>query len=179
MVGASRSFCFGVETGVRRVLLTILAALLLGAGASPAGAATLDTRAARRAIAQQVTATYPGLMFGNVACPDGVTKKAGRRFTCTVQLPGTFLEVDATQGDSRGSVSFETTQAVFTRQALEQFVATNASLPATVSCGTTAWLVLRPAQQLTCHAAIADGTTRDVQLTVRDTAGNVTITGVS
>ncbi|MEX1007290.1 MAG: DUF4333 domain-containing protein [Acidimicrobiia bacterium] len=143
-----------------------------------AHAATLNPRAVRREIARQVTATYPGLAFGNVACPDGIAKKAGTRFTCTVQLPGTFLEVDATQAGRRGTVSFETTQAVLTKQSLEEFVAANASLPATVSCGTTTWLVLRPAQQLTCRAIIADGSARDVQLTVRDSAGNVTITGV-
>ena len=152
---------------------------LVGVTPAQAATATLDTRAARREIARQVTATYPDLMFGNVACPDGIAKKAGTRFTCTVQLPGTFLEVDATQADRRGTVTFETTQAILTKQSLETFVAANASLPAIVSCGTTTWLVLRPAQQLTCHASIADGSTRDVQLTVRDAAGNVTITGVS
>jgi hypothetical protein len=164
---------------VRRILVSVVGVLILAGGACPAAAATLKPKAVRAEIARQVAATYPGLVFGNVACPDGVAKKAGTRFTCTVQLPGTFLEVDARQSDGRGAVTFETAQAVFTKESLEAFVAANASLPATVSCGTTAWLVLRPAQQLTCHASIADGTTRDVQLVVRDTAGNVTITGVS
>ena len=143
MVGA---YCLTV----RRALLALVigAASVSSIGLAPAAHAasdTLDTRAARREIARQVTAGYPGLGFGNVACPDGIAKKAGTRFTCTVQLPGTFLVVDATQTDGRGTVSFETTQAVLTRQSVEEFVAANASLPATVSCGATTWLVLRPA----------------------------------
>jgi len=126
-----------------------------------------------------VGAAYQGLAFGNVACPDGVVRKNGARFTCTVQLPGTFLVFDATQSDNRGSVSFEITQAVLTKAAVEGFVAGNASLAATVTCGTAPFLVLRPGQQFTCQATLADGSVRAVQLTVRDTAGNVTITGVT
>ena len=144
-----------------------------------AGAATIDPRPVRAEIARQVAATYPGLAFGNVACPDGVTRRASVRFTCTVQLPGTFLRLTATQTDGQGTVTFDTEQAVLSRQSLEEFVAANASLAATVTCGTAGWLVVRPGQQLSCHAALADGASRDVQLTVRDTAGNVTITGVA
>lgn len=162
---------------MRRFLILTLSAVLLPTAA--AHAAGLNPRAVRTEIGRQINTTYPGLSYGNVACPDGIAKKAGSRFVCTVQLPGTFLVVDATQADGRGSVTFETSQAVLTKQSLEEFVAGNASLPATVSCGSTTWLVLRPAQQLTCHANLADGSVRDVQLTVRDSVGNVTITGVS
>ncbi len=164
---------------MRRALVAPIVAVSLVLIAGAAHAATLDTRATRREIARQVGATYQGLAFGNVACPDGVARKNRARFTCTVQLPGTFLVFDATQTDGRGTVSFETTQAVLTKQVVEQFVAANASLAATVTCGTAAWLVLRPGQQFTCQATLADGSVRDVQLTVRDVAGNVTITGVT
>jgi Domain of unknown function (DUF4333) len=153
-------------------------ALVVAIGA-PAGAATIDPRPVRAEIARQVSATYPGLAFGNVACPDGVTRRTGSRFTCTVQLPGTFLRLTATQTDSRGTVTFDTEQAVLSRQSLEEFVAANASVAATVTCGNAGWLVVRPGEQLSCRAALADGATRDVQLTVRDAAGNVTITGVA
>jgi hypothetical protein len=164
---------------MRRALLVGMVAIALLLVGSAAHAATLDTRATRREIARQVGATYQGLAFGNVACPDGVVRKAGTPFTCTVQLPGTFLVFDATQTDARGTVSFESTQAVLTRSAVEQFVAANASLAATATCGTASVLVVRPGQQITCQATIADGSVRSVQLTVRDTAGNVTITAVA
>jgi hypothetical protein len=161
---------------MRRLLVV---AFVVFALATPAEATTLNPRPVREEIARQVAATYPGFVFGNVACPDGVTRKQGARFVCTVQLPGTFLRIDATQTDGRGTVSFETTQAVLTKESLEQFVAANASLAATVSCGNAAWVVVRPGQQLSCHATLADGAARDVQLTVRDAAGNVTITAVT
>lgn len=164
---------------MRRTVVIPIVALTLVLVAGAAHAATLDTRATQREIARQVGATYQGLAFGNVACPAGIARKNGARFTCTVQLPGTFLVFDATQTDGRGTVSFETTQAVLTKAAVEQFVATNASLSATVTCGTAAWLVLRPGQVFTCQATLADGSVRDVQLTVRDIAGDVTITGVT
>jgi len=162
----------------RALLVPIVAVTLLFAGGT-AHAATLDTSSTRREIARQVGATYQGLAFGNVACPDGVARKAGTRFTCTVQLPGTFLVFDATQTDGRGTVSFENTQAVLARTAVEQFVAANASLAATATCGTAPIIVARPGQLIMCQATIADGSVRNVQLTVRDTAGNVTITAVA
>ncbi len=162
---------------MRLFLAGLLVPVLLTA--APVGAATVDATPVRKAIAKQVAAAYPGLAFGNVACPDGVAKRRNVRFTCTVQLPGAFLFVEATQTDGSGTVGFETLHAVLERAALEGFVAGNASLPATVTCGTTPWLVARPGQVVTCHAAIADGSQRDVQVTVRDTAGNVTITGVT
>ena len=168
----------GIETGMRLILVGLLAVFTVASGLQ-AGAATVDSTPVRKAIAKQVGATYPGLEFGNVACPDGVTRRRNVRFMCTVQLPGTFLFVEATQTDGNGTVAFETIHAVLERQALEGFVAANASLPATVTCGATAWLVARPGQVVTCHAAITDGSQRDVQVTVRDTAGDVTITGVT
>jgi hypothetical protein len=164
---------------MRRALVAPIVALALVLIAGKAHAATLDTRATRREIARLVGSSYQGLTFGNVACPDGLIRKAGARFACTVQLPGMFLVFDATQTDSRGTISFEVTQAVLTKQKVEEFVAGNASLAATVSCGTATFLVLRPGQQFTCQATLADGSVRAVQLTVRDTAGNVTITGVT
>ena len=66
---------------------------------------------------------YPDLTFGNVACPDHVRRARGARFTCTVQLPGTFLVVDATQTNDDGNVSLTTQQAVIPTQLLRQFVA--------------------------------------------------------
>ena len=151
--------------------------LVLSAGA--ADAATLNTRATEREIARLVAVTYPGLAFGNVACPDGVLQRNATHFTCTVQLPGTFLVFDAAQIDGRGTVTFEIEQAVLMRATVESFVTSNASLAATVTCGTAMFLVLRPGQLITCQATLADGSVRNVQLTVRDTAGNVTITGVT
>ncbi|MET0627882.1 MAG: DUF4333 domain-containing protein [Acidimicrobiia bacterium] len=168
---------------MRRGLAIVLGAcaLLAGTGSTPAGAASspmVSTARARTEIARLVETTYPGLAHGNVACPPTARRVTGATFTCTVQLPGTFLVVDATQSGTTGSFSLATPQAVLTKQAMEQFVAANASLSATVDCG-PAFLVRRPGDTVTCSAALADGTTRVVTLTVRDTSGAVTITSVA
>lgn len=165
----------------RRVPLLVVVALAVAAvmGTSvPASAADLSKTAARRAVERSVHEAYPNLAFGNVACPSGITRRQGVKFTCTVQLPGTFLVVDAAQTDGRGTVALTTQQAVIPTQALRDLVGRNASLPATVDCGAAPFRVARAGQVVTCGATLADGTTRQVDLTVQDTAGNVTISAV-
>jgi hypothetical protein len=146
---------------------------------APAGAADLSHTAARRAVERSVHEAYPGLTFGNVACPDTVRRARGVKFTCTVQLPGTFLVVDAAQTDGSGNVSLTTQQAVIPSQLLRQFVAVNSSLPATVDCGPAPWHVARPGDKISCSVTLADGTARHAELTVQDTAGNVTVSAVT
>jgi hypothetical protein len=166
---------------VRRRLLFVLGFVGCAALAStvPAGAADLSRTAARRAVERSVHQAYPELTFGNVACPDHIHRASGTKFTCTVQLPGTFLVVDATQTDGNGKVSLTTQQAVIPSQLLRQFVAVNSSLPATVDCGPAPFRVARAGEKLTCGVTLADGTARTVELTVQDTAGNVTVTAVT
>jgi hypothetical protein len=144
-----------------------------------ARAATLGDTATRRTVERIVHQSYPDLAFGNVACPTDVAKRRGAKFTCTLQLPGAFLVVDATQTDGRGTISVTSPQAVISQPKLQQFVAANASLPALVDCGPGPWLVTRPGTKVLCSARLADGTNRHAEVTVDDTAGNVTITAVS
>ena len=92
--------------------------------------------------------------------------RAGTSFTCTVQLPGTFLVIGAEQLDSDGRVKLAAQQAVVPRDKVEQFVASQATVTATVTCGPTAFLVLRPGQKILCSAAIADGSSRQVEVVV-------------
>jgi hypothetical protein len=165
----------------RRALFLVVAlvAALVGTLALPASAAVLPRNAARRTVERSVQEAYPDLTFGNVACPAGVERARGVSFTCTVQLPGTFLVVDATQTDGRGTIELSTQQALIPTQSLRDFVAQNASLPATVECGTGPFRVARAGQTIDCATTLADGTARTVQLTVQDTAGNVTLSAVS
>lgn len=156
-----------------------MGATVVAVGVVTASAAELPRLAARRTVEGSVHAAYPDLVFGNVACPGGVRRARGVSFTCTVQLPGTFLVVDAKQTDDKGTVALSTQQAVIPTQALRDFVAANASLPATIDCGSAPVRVARAGQTIDCRAALADGTTRAVQLTVADTAGNVTISAVT
>ena len=46
---------------------------------------------------------------------------------------------------------------------------------ATVTCGSSAFIVARPGQKVTCSARLADGTTRQVEVLVRGVDGTITI----
>ncbi|MFI5047717.1 MAG: DUF4333 domain-containing protein [Acidimicrobiia bacterium] len=168
---------------MRRLVATVLVTLAVSTlltitSPAHAHAATLSTAPARAEIARLVAGAYPGLAVGNVACPPTATRAAGTTFTCTVQIPGAFLVVDATQDDRTGAVTLTTPHAVLSKQSLEQFVAANASLGAIVDCGPAPMIVRRPGQTVTCAAALEDGTRRTVTLSVRDTAGTVAIVAV-
>src|SRR5437588_6163695 len=107
------------RTVSRRALVLVLA--LVGAWATvvtPASAAELPRLAARRTVERSVHEAYPNLAFGNVACPAGIERKRGVSFTCTVQLPGTFLIVDAKQTDAAGTIELSTQQALIPTAAL-------------------------------------------------------------
>jgi hypothetical protein len=167
-----------VSRSVRSTFVLALVALGVACTSGAAVAGDLSRTAARRTVERAVHEAYPDLTFGNVACPSGVERTRGVSFTCTVQLPGTFLIVEAEQTDGHGTVDLSTQQALIPTQSLRDFVAQNASLPATVDCGPSPFRVARAGQVITCGAALADGTNRQVDLTVQDTAGNVTITAV-
>ena len=163
------------------VLALVAAVMVTGVAivVTPASAAELPRLAARRTVERSVHEAYPNLTFGNVACPAGVRRARDVSFTCTVQLPGTFLVVDAKQTDGSGTIALSTQQALIPTAALRDFIAKNASLPATVDCGPGPFRVAHAGQTIDCGATLADGTTRTVQLTVQDTAGNVTLSAVS
>jgi hypothetical protein len=157
----------------------VIGAVLVAVAAPALAAGNLSPAGTRKAVAQLVHTNYPDLAFGNVACPEAVAKRAGTKFACTVQLPGAFLVIDGTVASGDGTVSLAAAQAVLPKKQLEQFVGANTSLPAIVDCGAAPFHVARPNQVVTCRASLADGTVRTVELTVADTAGTVTITGVS
>jgi hypothetical protein len=170
------------RTVSRRVALLFVLALgagLLASWSTPANAAELGRTAARRTVERSVHEAYPGLAFGNVACPAGIQRARGVSFRCTVQLPGTFLVVDAKQTDGNGTIDLSTQQALIPTQSLRDFISQNASLPATIDCGPGPFRVANAGQTIDCSTTLADGTARTVTLTVQDTAGNVTLTAVA
>jgi hypothetical protein len=166
---------------VRKVAALATAAGLsaaISAWAAPAASAQLDARAAR-VVSAFVRRSYPTVPVGHVTCPAARRATLPDRFTCTVQLPGGFLVVEARRSSARGSVALSSPQAVVAKARLEEFVIAQASLPAAADCGPAPWLALRPGQKVVCSAKLADGTTRQVELTVRNVEGDMTVTAVS
>ena len=54
-----------------------------------------------------------------------------------------------------------------------------ATLAATVDCGGDAWRVLAVKAIVSCRASLPDGTVKQVELTVEDRAGTVTVTKIT
>ncbi len=161
------------------VVATVLAAALAVLTASPAAAATLDRDATRRTVERLVHTTYPTLAFGNIACPAGLARRRGVQFTCTVQLPGTFLVLGGRETDDRGTVAFVSDDVLLSRDSLQQFVAQNSSIDALVDCGAAPWRPVHVGATVGCTVLLADGSSHRVDLSVRDRDGTVAIVGVS
>ena len=157
--------------------------LALAAGADgrrrrDAGDARPSSRAlaARRTVERSVHEAYPGLAFGNVACPAGIQRARGVSFTCTVQLPGTFLVVDAKQTDGSGTIALSTQQALIPTAVAAGLHRAERVAPRDGRLRARAVpRVAHAGQTIDCGTTLADGTARAVQLTVQDTAGNVTL----
>jgi hypothetical protein len=157
----------------------VFAALVVTVGNGNASAATLDRDATRRTVEQLVHTTYPTLGFGNIACPSGLARRRGAQFTCTVQLPGAFLVLTGRETDARGTVAFASDQVLLSRDALQQFVAQNSSIDSLVDCGAAPWRTARVGVTIGCAVLLADGSSRHVDLSVRDAEGTVAIIGVT
>ena len=170
-----------LTTGALAAVVSV--ALVSIALAFPAGAATkpktLDRDAIRRTVEQLVHTSYPSVAFGNIACPSGLPLKRDVRLTCTVQLPGAFVVLSGRQADAAGTVEFTGDQVILERDALQKFVAANASVDASVDCGGAPWRTSRIGATIACTAKLADGATRQVTLSVRDREGTVAIASVS
>jgi uncharacterized protein (UPF0212 family) len=129
----------------------------------------------RRTVATRARLDYPGVPLGQTRCPKGVEKRRGTSFVCTVPIGDQTLRIRVAQRDANGHVQLVAQQAVIEKPSVEQFVATHASIPATVNCGTQAVLVLAPGARLPCSVSFADGTMQTVSVRIVDTAGTVVI----
>jgi hypothetical protein len=149
--------------------------------AAPAGAKKAETKPLPRGVSVEnaLVAAYPGVPFGAVSCRSLGKRSRPLLFTCTVPVGSATLTVDGSQGATQRQATLAPHEAVIAKTALEQFVAENSSLPATVDCGPDPWRVLAPNATVACTARLSDGTTKQVELTVSDLAGAVSISKVT
>lgn len=169
---------------IRRLLAACATAALAGAvlaAAAPAGAAApeLDARRLARAVRTTVAPQLAGLEVTRVRCPKHVKAKPGTTAVCDVTASGLTLQMLVTATDRRGSVTVTSTQAVIPTTAAVAFVQSNATVPATVDCGASAWIVRPPGQTFSCTATFPDGRVQQVLVSVTDVAGNVTVAAVT
>lgn len=163
------------------VVAMVMAVVAAGFVVMPgeAEAAGLDRKALQRKVTKSLATAYPGVPFGPVACRSLGERSRLITFTCTAAVGAAMLTVDGRQSGKRRQAVLEPREAVLAKATLETFVAENASLPATVDCGPDPWRVVAPSATLSCTAGLSDGGTRQVELTVADRAGTVSITKVT
>ena len=125
-----------------------------------------------------VAPQLPGLEVTKVHCPKHVRAKPGNTTVCEVTASELLLQMLVTATDRRGGVTIASTQAVIPTTAAVAFVQNNATVPATVDCGTAPWIVRPPGQTFQCTATFAEDLRQQVLVTVTDLAGSVVITSV-
>lgn len=155
----------------RRVALVVIAAAAL------TGCGTIDGHSAASQISHSLAQRF-AIAPPAVKCPSGVPSKPGRRFTCTTQLEGQPLEINAVVTGSSGRFDTALGAAVLVVPNAEKTLAADVSKQVgestTVSCPTDhRLLVKRPGEKFTCNATVG-GTSRPITVTVTDVNGNVT-----
>ena len=67
---------------------------------------TLDTGPLQSSLQQQLQAQL-GVTGLTATCPGGIKVQAGGTFRCTVSGPGVTLDIDVTQTDDKGNVTWK------------------------------------------------------------------------
>ena len=96
-----------------------------------------------------------------------------------MQLPGTFLVVDAKQTDGSGTIALATEQAVIPTQLLQQFVGVTRRCPQRSTAARRPGSSPARAQTIYVRRRTGRRHRPHVELTVQDTAGNVTVSAVT
>jgi hypothetical protein len=159
----------------RGIGLAVVVSLAVGAVACGSGPTLLDGGRVGRALVHQARRSYSGVVVGRARCPSHVTEHRGLKFTCTVSIAGVPLRVRVTRDNRNGKLVFHALAAVLTKPALEQFVSSHLSLPATVDCGPSPVQVIAPGGESSCQVAFADGSKKLVRVRVADVLGNASI----
>jgi len=143
----------------------VAAAVLTGCSTSGG----VDVAALQRSVTAQARVAYPTLGVVNSRCGTPTTQ---RPFTCTVRTASAPITIKLTPG-AHGVLTLDAEQAVFTTQAVAQFVASNGSVPSLPSCGASPTIVAVPGATVPCDVNFTDGSKQAAQVRVLDGAGNV------
>lgn len=162
------------QKSVGGVGLGLLAAALLATACTR----NLDATSVETAVADGILAQL-GLEVSEVVCPEAVEMKAGNSFECTARTAGgAEIRVAVDQNDDQGNIEWETagTTGLLDLEALENQIRTGlqeqAGVETVVDCGDG--LSDTPAGgTLECTATDPDGVGHTVDVTVRDSEGNV------
>jgi hypothetical protein len=132
----------------------------------------LDVSKPEQAIKREVERDYR-VAVDDVSCPEDVTAERGATFQCVVGLrAGDRLTANVTQTDAEGALEFELAEQILTPRSVAQAI--RRQYKATrVNCGKARYWVSRPGTTFTCRARDEAGGDARIEVTVRDTRGNI------
>lgn len=148
--------------------------LLAGCGVRPHH--TLNGGSAAKKISAELSRRYQGTT-PDVTCPSGAPVHAGQMFVCQVTIDGQPLTITGTITASDGTFSLAPSAAIIpiasTVTALEKSINGASSVPATVTCGSRALLVVTAGKTFTCSATLGAEPPRQVVVTVHNVDGDI------
>jgi Domain of unknown function (DUF4333) len=152
---------------VRPCLLAAVAATALSA----CSAASIDTAKVEKAI----EAKFDPFSVSSVTCPEDVKPVKGGSFTCSATVEGADIEMQVTQDDDKGNVTFapkgELLDVAKISETVKSGIKEQLGFDVTVDCGTSKLLLKQTGDTFTCSTT--DGVdTRDVSIIV-GTGGSV------
>ena len=96
---------------MRAQLIALSAGALLSAASLTAcSASSLDIDKLQTTIATEMQTQMSLSGTPTVTCPESVPVEQGNVFTCTAELDGQTIDVQVTQTDDKGNVTWETVQ---------------------------------------------------------------------
>ncbi len=146
---------------VQSLILATVAVTALGA----CSAASIDAAKLEKAI----EAKFDPYAVSAVTCPEDVKPAKGGTFTCSATVEGTDIEMQVTQDDDKGNVSFapngELLDVAKISDTVKSGIKEQLGFDVTVDCGTSKLLLKQTGDIFTCSTT--DGVdTRDVAITV-------------
>ncbi len=93
-----------------RPLIVISAGALAIAALTGCSSTELDIPKLESTVAAEMKTQLNLPAEPTVTCPDPVSIEAGNVFTCTAELDGDTIDVEVTQTDDKGNVTWQTVQ---------------------------------------------------------------------
>jgi hypothetical protein len=158
----------------------VVACTVLAAAACSGGSNTLDGKDVEGSIGKQLRKDFAGASIGSTKCPEDITKKPGKQFTCTATVGNEPVPVTVTQIDRDPGYRAVRQVAVLDVAKVQTFVTTQYDqtvgvlVSAACAPGKTV-LVAKPQTTIPCSVTDSAGTTETVQVLVNDINGNISI----
>ena len=127
-------------------------------------------------VIQEQLAAKTGVPIDRVDCPERTVKK-GDQFDCTAFVQGQTLQITVTQTDDKGTITGQPKQALLDMNkaiaAFQPSIQQQTGVAVQVTCGDVRYRVQAVGSTFDCQLTVPGGTTRRIEVTVKDVDGGV------